>query len=97
MSYADITVIDEWSFELRSQDQMILHIGHTIPDREHQLAAAWPWEDKYPIHDRIRLAALLEEVDIRGVSADPIASKMPLPGERFFGLMRNISSDPITN
>jgi len=64
---------------------MILHVGHTINDRDQHLANAWSWEAEYPLSDRHKLAALLRKVDIRNSSAQMITSKMPLPGERPFG------------
>jgi hypothetical protein len=78
-------VVDEWSFELKSPDQMILHVGWTAADRGQQLADAWPWEEDYPLKDRKRLATLLETIDVRRKSAHAITSQMPLPGVRAFG------------
>lgn len=73
-------MVDEWSFELKSPDQMILHIGHTVRNRDQHLADAWPWEAEYPLRDREGLAVLLAEIDNRMGSAQSITSKMPLPG-----------------
>jgi len=64
---------------------MILHVGSKTPDRDQQLANAWPWSDSYPLNDRVKLAKLLEEVDIRIGWGGTITSKMPLPGVRSFG------------
>ena len=64
---------------------MILHVGSKTPDRDQQLANAWPWNDSYPLDDRVKLAKLLKEIDIRIGSGGMITSKMPLPGVRSFG------------
>jgi hypothetical protein len=66
---------------------MILHVGSKTPDRDRQLANAWPWDDEYPLDDRAKLARLLREIDIRVGSAESITSKMPLPGVRSFGML----------
>lgn len=63
-------------------------MGHTVPDRDQQLAAAWPWVDDYPLHDRQKLAAYFEKVGIRRSTTDSIAIQVPLPGDRFFGQPR---------
>jgi hypothetical protein len=70
---------------LKSPDQMILHVGSKTPDRDQQLANAWPWGDTYPLDDRAKLVELLGEIDIRIGSGGLITEKMPLPGERSFG------------
>lgn len=80
-----LAVLNEWSFELKSPEQMILHIGHMEHDRDQKLANAWPWTEDYPLSNRQKLAALLNEVDIRNCTAESITSKMPLPGVRPFG------------
>ena len=64
---------------------MILHVGSKTPDRDQQLANAWPWGDIYPLDDREKLVELLDEMDIRIGSGGLITSKMPLPGVRSFG------------
>jgi hypothetical protein len=64
---------------------MILHVGSKTPDRDQQLANAWPWGDTYPLNDREKLVELLKEIDVRIGSGGSITSKMPLPGERSFG------------
>jgi hypothetical protein len=57
---------------------MILHINHHVADRDEQLAQAWVWGEEYPLSDRVKLAQLLKEVDIRKGSAGAITKQMPL-------------------
>ena len=64
---------------------MILHVGSKTPDRDQQLANAWPWGDRYPLDDREKLVGLLDEIDIRIGSGGLITERMPLSGERSFG------------
>ncbi|WVF71477.1 hypothetical protein IAT40_006283 [Kwoniella sp. CBS 6097] len=87
-SYMDrVVFLDEWAFELKSPDQLVLHIGHTIPDRLEQLASAfaWAWSDQYPLDDRPTLIELIKEIDVRVVDPGEITKVMPLPGEVTFG------------
>lgn len=71
-------VLDEWAFALKSEDQLLLHMNHNVPDRDIKLAGAWS-STEYPLNDRARLRTLMEDIDVRKMDPAEIIKRMPLP------------------
>ncbi len=69
---------EEWQFEDRSPQQMVIHSNHLFKGRQsHILGQFWDWPG-YDLNDRKQMKELLKEVEIRTVDMGQVEAEVDL-------------------